>query len=130
MVGCGNWIWLWMAVLLGDSLPLALVSGEDAIVSYQEEVLGPSNMEVTRELLPFVAQGKHSTAKQLEDSERCCLLIACGIAVATYNEGATDFKETPAYKESTQTRELLDEPEASSSDVFEGNPTEAAPSLE
>ncbi|XVF12318.1 hypothetical protein REPUB_Repub08aG0106000 [Reevesia pubescens] len=37
-------------------------------------------------------------------------LIACGIAVATYNEGATDFKETPAYKESIQSRELLEEP--------------------
>ncbi|KAK9278750.1 hypothetical protein L1049_028327 [Liquidambar formosana] len=57
-------------------------------------------------------------------------LIACGIAVATYNEGATDFKETPAYKESIQSRELLEEPEASNSDVFESNPTEEAPSLE
>lgn len=57
-------------------------------------------------------------------------LIACGIAVATYNEGATDFKETPVYKESVQSRELLEEPDASGSDVFEGNPTEEAPSLE
>ncbi|GLT48915.1 hypothetical protein SLA2020_225040 [Shorea laevis] len=57
-------------------------------------------------------------------------LIACGIAVATYNEGATDFKETPAYKESIQSRELLEEPEASNSNVFESNPTEVAPSLE
>ncbi|KAJ4973642.1 hypothetical protein NE237_006816 [Protea cynaroides] len=57
-------------------------------------------------------------------------LIACGIAVATYNEGATDFKQTPVYKESIQSRELLEEPEASNSDVFEANPTEAAPSLE
>ncbi|GLU13019.1 hypothetical protein SLE2022_296680 [Rubroshorea leprosula] len=57
-------------------------------------------------------------------------LIACGIAVATYDEGATDFKETPAYKESIQYRELLEEPEASNSDVFESNPTEVAPSLE
>ncbi|XP_028772176.1 uncharacterized protein LOC114736589 [Neltuma alba] len=57
-------------------------------------------------------------------------LIACGIAVATYNEGATDFKETPAYKESVQTRELLEEPEESNPDVFESNPTEVAPSLE
>ncbi|XP_058108005.1 uncharacterized protein LOC131251339 [Magnolia sinica] len=57
-------------------------------------------------------------------------LIACGIAVATYNEGATDFKQTPTYKESIQSGELFDEPEASSSDVFEGNPTEEAPSLE
>ncbi|KAK8283746.1 hypothetical protein V6Z12_D08G115000 [Gossypium hirsutum] len=58
-------------------------------------------------------------------------LIACGIAVvATYNEGATDFKETPAYKESVQSRELLEEPDVSNSDVFESNPTEVAPSLE
>ncbi|KAK4567735.1 hypothetical protein RGQ29_003479 [Quercus rubra] len=57
-------------------------------------------------------------------------LIACGVAVATYNEGATDFKETPAYKESIQSRELLEEPDASTSDVFESNPTEVAPSLE
>ncbi|THG04157.1 hypothetical protein TEA_015498 [Camellia sinensis var. sinensis] len=58
------------------------------------------------------------------------MLIACGIAVATYNEGATDFKATPAYKESIQSRELLEEPEGSNSDVFESNPTEEAPSLE
>ncbi|XP_068664204.1 uncharacterized protein [Aristolochia californica] len=57
-------------------------------------------------------------------------LIACGVAVATYNEGATDFKDTPVYKESVQSRELLDEPEASDSGVFEGNPTENAPSLD
>ncbi|OAY74559.1 hypothetical protein ACMD2_25423 [Ananas comosus] len=57
-------------------------------------------------------------------------LIACGIAVSTYNEGATDFRDTPAYKESIQSRELLEEPESSNSDVFEGNPTEVAPSLE
>ncbi|PON94483.1 AT-rich interactive domain protein [Trema orientale] len=57
-------------------------------------------------------------------------LIACGIAVATYNEGATDFKDTPVYKESVQSRELLEEPEASNPDVFESNPTEVAPSLE
>ncbi|KAL5751345.1 hypothetical protein ACOSP7_025948 [Xanthoceras sorbifolium] len=57
-------------------------------------------------------------------------LIACGIAVATYNEGATDFKQTPAYKESVQSRDLLEEPDASNSDVFESNPTEVAPSLE
>ncbi|PIA39707.1 hypothetical protein AQUCO_02600273v1 [Aquilegia coerulea] len=57
-------------------------------------------------------------------------LIACGIAVATYNEGATDFKKTPVYQESIQSRELLEEPEASSSDVFEANPTEEAPSLD
>ncbi|KAJ9677037.1 hypothetical protein PVL29_022165 [Vitis rotundifolia] len=57
-------------------------------------------------------------------------LIACGIAVVTYNEGATDFKKTPAYQESVQSRELLEEPETSNSDVFESNPTEEAPSLE
>uniref|UniRef100_A0A2P2M7C6 Uncharacterized protein n=1 Tax=Rhizophora mucronata TaxID=61149 RepID=A0A2P2M7C6_RHIMU len=57
-------------------------------------------------------------------------LIACGIAVATYNEGATDFKDTPIYKESIQSQDLLDEPETSNSDVFESNPTEVAPSLE
>lgn len=57
-------------------------------------------------------------------------LIACGIAVATYNEGATDFKQTPAYKESIQSQDLLEEPEVSNSDVFESNPTEVAPSLE
>lgn len=57
-------------------------------------------------------------------------LVACGIAVATYNEGATDFRETPAYKESVQSRDLLEEPEASDSDVFESNPTEEAPALE
>ncbi|KAL1541720.1 hypothetical protein AAHA92_25908 [Salvia divinorum] len=57
-------------------------------------------------------------------------LIACGVAVATYNEGATDFKDTTVYKESIQSRDLLDEPDASSSDVFESNPTEQAPSLE
>ncbi|CAN4098269.1 unnamed protein product [Withania somnifera] len=57
-------------------------------------------------------------------------LIACGIAVATYNDGATDFKDTPVYKEAIQSQELLEEPEASDSDVFESNPTEDAPSLE
>ncbi|KAL9375105.1 hypothetical protein Peur_031984 [Populus x canadensis] len=57
-------------------------------------------------------------------------LVACGIAVATYNGGAADFKETPAYKESIQSRDLLEEPEASNSDVFDSNPTEVAPSLE
>ncbi|GAB4850620.1 hypothetical protein Ancab_029929 [Ancistrocladus abbreviatus] len=57
-------------------------------------------------------------------------LIGCGIAVATYNEGATDFKETPTYKESVQSRDLLEGPEASNLDVFESNPTEEAPHLE
>lgn len=57
-------------------------------------------------------------------------LVACGVAVATYNDGATDFKETPAYKESIQTQEFLDDPEASTPDVFESNPTEVAPSLD
>ncbi|XP_078430062.1 AT-rich interactive domain protein [Wolffia australiana] len=57
-------------------------------------------------------------------------LIACGIAVATYNEGATDFKETTVYKESTQSQDFLEEPDLSSSDVFEVNPTEVAPSVD
>ncbi|KAJ0988651.1 hypothetical protein J5N97_007007 [Dioscorea zingiberensis] len=57
-------------------------------------------------------------------------LVACGIAVATYNEGATDFKQTPVYKESVQSQEFLEEQEASGSDVFETNPTEEAPNLE
>ncbi|XP_006838414.2 uncharacterized protein LOC18429058 [Amborella trichopoda] len=57
-------------------------------------------------------------------------LIACGVAVATYNEGATDFKQTPVYKESVQSRGLFEEPGASDSEVFEANPTEEAPSLE
>ncbi|XP_065860711.1 uncharacterized protein [Euphorbia lathyris] len=57
-------------------------------------------------------------------------LIACGVAVSTYNEGATDFKDTPAYKASVESQELIEEPEASNSDVFESNPTEVAPSLE
>jgi len=50
--------------------------------------------------------------------------------VATYNDGATDFKATPVYKEAMESQELLEEPEASNSDVFESNPTEEAPSLE
>ncbi|XP_010677981.2 uncharacterized protein LOC104893560 [Beta vulgaris subsp. vulgaris] len=57
-------------------------------------------------------------------------LIACGIAVATFNEGATDFRETPAFKESIQSQDLLEGPEASDTDVFESNPTEEAPALE
>ncbi|XP_010539997.1 PREDICTED: uncharacterized protein LOC104813901 [Tarenaya hassleriana] len=58
-------------------------------------------------------------------------LISGGIAVATYNEGATDFKKTPVYKEAIQSRDLIDEAEGSSSEeVFESNPTEVAPSLE
>lgn len=57
-------------------------------------------------------------------------MIACLIAATTYNEGATDFKNTPAYKESVQSRELLEEPDGSNPDVFESNPTEVAPSLE
>eukprot|EP01018_Ginkgo_biloba_P005922 Gb_25599 [translate_table: standard] len=55
-------------------------------------------------------------------------LIACGIAVRTYNFGATDFKETPLYKESVESQALFEEtPEASDSQVFETNPTEEAP---
>ncbi|CAG7893492.1 unnamed protein product [Brassica rapa] len=58
-------------------------------------------------------------------------LISGAIAAGTYNEGATDFKETPVYKEAMESRDLLDEAEGSSSeDVFESNPTEVAPSLE
>ncbi|CAH2067150.1 unnamed protein product [Thlaspi arvense] len=58
-------------------------------------------------------------------------LVSGGIAAGTYNEGATDFKETPVYKEAIQSRDLLDEAESSNSeDVFESNPTEVAPSLE
>ncbi|XP_062214812.1 uncharacterized protein LOC133915612 [Phragmites australis] len=57
-------------------------------------------------------------------------LVACGVAVATYNEGATDFRDTPAYKESIQSQEFPEESESSSADVFEGNPTEVAPALE
>ena len=50
-------------------------------------------------------------------------LIACGVAVATYNDGATDFRDTPAYKE-LQTQEFREESKSTSADVFEGNPTE------
>lgn len=57
-------------------------------------------------------------------------LIGAIAAAATFNEGATDFKETPTYKDAIQSRELLEEPEGSNSDVFESNPTEVAPSLE
>ncbi|XP_008240280.1 PREDICTED: uncharacterized protein LOC103338801 [Prunus mume] len=57
-------------------------------------------------------------------------LIACFVAATSYNEGATDFKETPVYKDSFQSREFLEEPEATNPDVFESNPTEVAPSLE
>ncbi|KAI4319202.1 hypothetical protein MLD38_032829 [Melastoma candidum] len=55
---------------------------------------------------------------------------ACGIALATYNEGTTDFKDTPVYKEAIGSRELLDEQPDDSFDVFESNPTEVAPSLD
>ncbi|KAL3824780.1 hypothetical protein ACJIZ3_020809 [Penstemon smallii] len=57
-------------------------------------------------------------------------LVSSGIAVATYNEGATDFKETPVYKEAIQSQDLLEEPDTPNSDVFESNPTEQAPNLE
>jgi hypothetical protein len=56
-------------------------------------------------------------------------LVACGVAVATYNDGATDFRDTPAYKESLQSQEFPEE-SSSGADVFEGNPTEVAPALE
>ncbi|KAK4374637.1 hypothetical protein RND71_005314 [Anisodus tanguticus] len=67
---------------------------------------------------------------KMELLETPLALIACGIAVATYNDGAADFKATPVYKEAIQSQNLLEEPEASGSDVFESNPTEEAPSLE
>ncbi|KEH27044.1 hypothetical protein MtrunA17_Chr6g0484641 [Medicago truncatula] len=51
-----------------------------------------------------------------------------GYAAINYNLGASDFKETPAYKES-QSQELLEQPETSESDIFDSNPTEVAPSL-
>ncbi|KAG2281715.1 hypothetical protein Bca52824_052935 [Brassica carinata] len=55
-------------------------------------------------------------------------LWAFGILFAV---SATDFKETPVYKEAMESRDLLDEAEGSNSeDVFESNPTEVAPSLE
>ncbi|KAM3294539.1 hypothetical protein ACQJBY_031423 [Aegilops geniculata] len=57
-------------------------------------------------------------------------LVACGVAVATYNDGASDFRDTPAFKESTQVQEFPEESESSGADVFEGNPTEVAPALE
>lgn len=57
-------------------------------------------------------------------------LVACGVAVATYNDGASDFRDTPAFKESTQAQEFPEESESSGADVFEGNPTEVAPALE
>ncbi|XP_058722384.1 uncharacterized protein LOC131594307 [Vicia villosa] len=52
-----------------------------------------------------------------------------GFAAINYNQGASDFKDTPAYKESVQSQELLEQPETSESDIFESNPTEVAPSL-
>lgn len=55
-------------------------------------------------------------------------LVACGIAVRTYNFGATDFKETPVYKEAIESQGLFDEaPETSNSQIFDINPTEEAP---
>lgn len=57
-------------------------------------------------------------------------LVACGVAVRTYNFGATDFKETPVYKEAIESQGLFDEaPETSNSEIFENNPTEDAPLL-
>lgn len=55
-------------------------------------------------------------------------LVACGIAVRTYNFGATDFKETPVYKEAIESQGLFDEaPETSNSQIFDSDPTEEAP---
>ncbi|KAG9143842.1 hypothetical protein Leryth_011496 [Lithospermum erythrorhizon] len=56
-------------------------------------------------------------------------LVSGGIAVATYNEGAADFKDTPVYKEAIQSG-VLEEPEGSNSEVFESNPTEQTPNVE
>ncbi|KAK2397603.1 hypothetical protein P8452_18533 [Trifolium repens] len=56
-------------------------------------------------------------------------VLGGGYAAINYNLGASDFKETPAYKESVQSQELLEQPETSESDIFESNPTEVAPSL-
>ncbi|XP_045790764.1 uncharacterized protein LOC123885527 [Trifolium pratense] len=56
-------------------------------------------------------------------------VLGGGFAAINYNSGASDFKETPAYKESVQSQELLEQPETSESDVFDSNPTEVAPSL-
>jgi hypothetical protein len=57
-------------------------------------------------------------------------LVACGVAVRTYNFGATDFKEMPVYKEAIESQGLFDEaPETSNSEIFENNPTEDAPLL-
>lgn len=55
-------------------------------------------------------------------------LVACGIAVRTYNFGATDFKETPVFKEALESQGLFEEaPETPDSQVFEDNPAEVAP---
>ncbi|KAL0342395.1 UNVERIFIED_CONTAM: hypothetical protein Scaly_1902100 [Sesamum calycinum] len=78
----------------------------------------------------FAVQLQVEFARVAGSPAPCPKLVACGIAVVTYNDGATDFKETPVYKESIQSQELLEEPDASNSDVFESNPTEQAPSLE
>ncbi|KAJ4815182.1 AT-rich interactive domain protein [Rhynchospora pubera] len=77
-------------------------------------------------LVTTTEEEKGPNPQQNEELE----LVACGIAVATYNQGATDFRETPAYKESMQSKELLDDSNSSSSEVFEQNPTEVAPPLE
>ncbi len=56
-------------------------------------------------------------------------VVACGVAVRTYNFGATDFKETPVYKEAIESQGLFEEaPETPESQVFETNPTDIAPS--
>ncbi|GLJ53974.1 hypothetical protein SUGI_1154210 [Cryptomeria japonica] len=56
-------------------------------------------------------------------------VVACGVAVRTYNFGAADFKETPVYKEAIESQGLFEEaPETPESQVFETNPTEIAPS--
>lgn len=52
-------------------------------------------------------------------------LIGCGVAVKTYNLGATDFKETPVYKEAMKAQGLFEVPP--DSDVFEESPKDAPP---
>eukprot|EP00246_Nothoceros_aenigmaticus_P009208 TRINITY_DN24583_c0_g1_i1.p1 TRINITY_DN24583_c0_g1~~TRINITY_DN24583_c0_g1_i1.p1 ORF type:complete len:174 (-),score=24.40 TRINITY_DN24583_c0_g1_i1:349-870(-) len=53
-------------------------------------------------------------------------IVACGIAVRTYNSGATDFKQTPVYKEGIEAQRGFTE---DSSPGFADAPAEA-PALE
>lgn len=52
-------------------------------------------------------------------------LGGCLIAVKYYNEGASDFKETPVYKESMEAQGFLEVP--SDSKVFDEPPSQDAP---